>query len=175
MCCELLPFNIWYVAQQILNTDLDQYPVLIKDASNMNFLQLYQELVPFKPIALVQNLTNDIQGPNGVNFTEQELNFRVRFRIENQVTQKNVYNRLVPIDQNCLLVGNSNDPAQRALCQGEPQVRVYLAQSVTKSGSTYTIVPETNFAGTGIKEFLLIDLCRCIFHHLSQMNLCHNI
>ncbi|HOV91821.1 MAG TPA: hypothetical protein PLC04_01910 [Candidatus Kapabacteria bacterium] len=134
-----------------LKIDLDQYPVLIKDASNYELFAGVPRIGAIQPVALIQNLTNDIQGPNGVNFTEQELNFRVRFRIENQVTQKNVYNRLVPIDQNCLLVGNSNDPAERALCQGEPQVRVYLAQSVTKSGSTYTIVPETNFAGTGYK------------------------
>lgn len=145
--------NVQYMVRSTtdLTLDLDQFPVQIKDAENYELFAGVPRLGAIQPIALVQNLTNDIQGPNGVNFTEQELNFRVRFRIENQVTQKTIYNRLVPIDQNCLLVGGSDDPAQRALCQGEPQVRVFLAKTVTKAGTTYTVVPETNFAGTGYK------------------------
>lgn len=132
-----------------LTLDLDQFPVNIKSANNYELFAGIPRLNAIQPVALVQNLTNDIQGPNGVNFTEQDLNFRVRYRIENQVTQKTIYNRLVPIDKNCLLVGNSDDPTERATCQGEPQVRVYLARSVTKSGNTYTVVPETDFASTG--------------------------
>ncbi len=132
-----------------LNVPLDQFPNRIQNANNYELFAGVPRIGAIQPVALIQNLTNDIQGPNGVNFTEQDLNFRVRFRIENQVTSKTIYNRLVPIDMNCLLVGNSDDPTQRQLCQGEPQVRVYLARTVTKSGSTYTVVPETNFAGTG--------------------------
>jgi hypothetical protein len=59
-----------------------------------------------QPVGIFQNLTNDIQGPNGVNYQAQNLNFRVRFRIINVATGLPVYNQLV--DVNHLALSNPN-------------------------------------------------------------------
>lgn len=86
-----------------------------------------------QPVAILQNLTNEIQGPQGVNFTPQELEFRARFRILNEATERIVYNRLVPIDSTCLAL-----PVEDAvLCNDNPDVLVRYS-NVTKSGANYT-------------------------------------
>ncbi|MGE5480474.1 MAG: FlgD immunoglobulin-like domain containing protein [Chloroflexota bacterium] len=134
-----------------LTIPLDQFPVEVTEdkAENYEFFAGMPRIGAFQPVALVQNLTNDIQGPAGVNFVPQDLKFRVRFRVVNLVTNKNIYNRLAPIDSICLSVGMSADPAQRVKCNGDPTVRVRLAGSVTKNGANYTVTPEPNFSGTG--------------------------
>lgn len=134
-----------------LTVPLDKFPNKIASANNYELFAGVPRIGAIQPVALVQNLTNDIQGPNGVNFTPQELNFRVRFKIENQVTQKVIYNRLVPINKECLSATSSGDPGRIYDNCKDPQVRVWLAASVTKSGSIYTATPNTNFDGTGFK------------------------
>ncbi len=71
-------------------SDPTDYELLIGD----NLLGAIQ------PVAKFQNLTNDIQGPNGVNFQEQDLSFRTRFRIQNEIIGPDtvVYNRQVCVD-----------------------------------------------------------------------------
>lgn len=61
-------------------------------ANNYEMLAGDTRLGAIQPVAIVQNLTNDIQGPQGVNFTRQGINFKVRFRIINEATGKIVYN-----------------------------------------------------------------------------------
>ena len=55
-----------------------------------------------QPVALVQNLTNDIQGPNGVNFIRQDFQFRTRFIVRNKITDRFVYNRYANVSEKCL-------------------------------------------------------------------------
>lgn len=70
----------------------------------------HPQLGAIRPSAVFQNMTNDIQGPGfsdplrppGVNFTNQDLNFRVRMRIINQATNQTAYSRSVPIGVGCL-------------------------------------------------------------------------
>jgi hypothetical protein len=70
----------------------------------------HPQLGAIRPSAVFQNMTNDIQGPGfsdplrppGVNFTNQDLNFRVRMRIINQATNQTAYSRSVPVGVGCL-------------------------------------------------------------------------
>jgi len=86
-----------------------------------------------QPVAIIQNLSNDIQSPSGVNYTRQELNFRARFRIINEASLRIVYNRLVPIDSNCLALDDTN----AANCTGDPYTREKYV-NVTKVSGNYT-------------------------------------
>lgn len=72
-----------------------------------------------QPVALIQNLSNDIQGPQGVNFQVQQLNFKARFRIINEATKKIVYNRLLDIDSISLALPISSAKD----CDGDPYPR----------------------------------------------------
>lgn len=105
----------------------------------------HERLGAIQPIALIQNLTNEIQGPGGVNFVKQSLKFRARFQLRNVITNRVIYNRLVPIDELCL--GLTDENAQE--CMGDPSVRVRLGQTVTVSGGNYQFTPVPNFKATG--------------------------
>jgi hypothetical protein len=84
-----------------------------------------------QPVAIIQNLTNEIQGPSGVNYQRQELNFRARFRIINEASLRIVYNRLVPIDSTCLALKDSN----AADCTGDPYTREKYVNVTVNSGN----------------------------------------
>lgn len=89
------------------NANLD-YTVVVPSASVNNFELLAGDnrLGGIVPIAVFQNMSNDIQGPNGVNYQAQNVKFRTRFRIVNQATGITVYNRLVRV--NSFYTDNSN-------------------------------------------------------------------
>lgn len=72
--------------------------ILTTQVQNYEILAGHEQIGQVQPVAIVQNLTNDIQGPNGVNFTSQDLNFRVRCVIINQATKRPLYNRYVKVD-----------------------------------------------------------------------------
>ncbi len=81
------------------NAALD-YSVVVPSANVNNFELLAGDsrLGGITPIAIFQNLSNDIQGPNGVNYQPQNIKFRTRFRIINLASKKTVYNRLVRVN-----------------------------------------------------------------------------
>ncbi|MEI6091835.1 MAG: FlgD immunoglobulin-like domain containing protein, partial [bacterium] len=79
-----------------------------------------------QPRCLIQNLTNEIQGRNGVNFTIQDFEFWARFRIRNLITDRIVYNRSVPVSQNCMELEGNWDSCYN----GEPAIRVRLCNDV---------------------------------------------
>ena len=89
--------------------DLDQYIRPIT-GSNVELLAGHAQLGAIRPVAIFQNMTNDIQGPGlasplrpaGVNFQKQDINFRTRFRIVNQATGQTAYSESVPIGMSCL-------------------------------------------------------------------------
>jgi hypothetical protein len=110
-----------------------------------------------QPVALIQNLTNDIQGPGGVNFTTQDLEFRARFRIINQITGRPIYNRIVPVDDICLGLEES----QSHLCNGDPTVKVRLAESVEKKGPNYipTLLEDFDKSGfNGVPPYYFVQV-----------------
>lgn len=104
-----------------------------------------ERLGAIQPVALIQNLTNDIMGPDGVNFTSQDLEFRARFRIINQITGRPIYNRIVPVDEICLGLDENN----AHLCNGDPTVRVRLAEQVTVNNGNYVATLYDDFQATG--------------------------
>jgi len=115
------------------------------EVADYELLAGHERLGAIQPVALIQNLTNEIQGPSGVNFVKQSLNFRGRFQIKNVITNRVIYNRLVPVDALCL--GLADD--ETYLCNGDATVRVKLGQSVTISGGNYSFTPVPNFQATG--------------------------
>lgn len=86
--------NVFYRTRPLNNNATMDFTTVIPTAQANNYEILAGEprLGAVQPIAVVQNLTNDIQGPQGVNFTRQGINFKVRFRIINEATGKIVYN-----------------------------------------------------------------------------------
>ncbi|TAL68945.1 MAG: T9SS type A sorting domain-containing protein [Bacteroidetes bacterium] len=102
-------------------TDLFQVEKSADQVIDKEFLAGHRQLGAMQPVALLQNLTNDIQGPNGINYQEQDVTFRARFMINNQATLRTIYNRSVPINNNCLALP---DPDPDNLCMGVPNVKV---------------------------------------------------
>ncbi|MFH1052016.1 MAG: hypothetical protein V1779_13935, partial [bacterium] len=73
-------------------------PILTSHAPDFEILAGHEQVGQLQPVAIVQNLTNDIQGPNGVNYQPQDLNFRVRMVIINQATRRPLYNKYLKVD-----------------------------------------------------------------------------
>ncbi len=101
-----------------------------------------RQIGAIQPVAIIQNLSNEIQGPAGVNFQRQQLNFRARFKIVNEATGRIVYNRLVPVDSICLALPDSLTRE----CTGDPNVKVrYVSVAITQGNVKATELP---FPGT---------------------------
>jgi hypothetical protein len=86
--------QVYYRTHPLNNNSPLDFSVVIPaaQANNYEILAGEQRLGAIQPVAIVQNLTNDIQGPQGVNYVRQGINFKVRFRIQNEATGKIVYN-----------------------------------------------------------------------------------
>ncbi len=111
------------------STDVNEYELL---AGN-------DKLGPIQPVAAIMNLTNNIQGPSGVNFVEQDLEFRTRIRIENQITDRVAFNRMVNVDELCmsLQLEEPNDS-----CADDPFIKVRLAEEIEiDNKGNYVITP----------------------------------
>ena len=132
-----------------VNDDLTYSEVVSTEFVNDYELLAGEERIgAIQPVAIIQNLTNEIQGPvgsgpsSGINFVEQELNFRAVFRIYNEASGKPIYNRLVAVDSAGLAIDNDDRDAQNEYF-GDPNVKVRYS-SVTKSSSgVYTATPIT--------------------------------
>ena len=61
-----------------------------------------ERLGAMQPIAIVQNLTNEIQGCRGVNFVKQDFQFQTRFRVRNVAFDTYIYNRVAKSFWYCL-------------------------------------------------------------------------
>ena len=97
--------NVSYRIHPLNNNAPLDFSVAIPTAQANNYEMLAGELRlgSIQPVVLVQSLSNDIQGPQGVNYVPQGTNFRVRFRILNEATGAIVYNQSKAVtDQNLL-------------------------------------------------------------------------
>ncbi len=128
----------YHVRDKDKDATLDFYPegcddcvIKTTEVGDYELLAGEERIGAIQPVALLQNLTNDVQGPRGVNFQQQDLNFRGRFRIINLANNKIVYNRLVPVDSTCLDLPEDN----AGDCTGDPYVRVRLADVSVSSGN----------------------------------------
>lgn len=66
----------------VANSSINNYELLAGDA-NLGAIQ---------PVFTFQNLTNNIQNPSGVNYQQQQANFRCKFRIKNQIVDDPLQN-----------------------------------------------------------------------------------
>jgi hypothetical protein len=90
-----------------------------------------------QPRALIQNLTNDVQGRRGVNFVEQDFEFWARFKIKNLVTGDFIYNRAVPVSKQCLSLDETN---WDSCSNNSPYIRVRLCDDVQQDQNLGYIV-----------------------------------
>lgn len=94
---RVVPGTVSFLGRELSPTaDLNAFT---RNITAPDFIELFAghaQLGAVRPRAVFQNLTNDIQGPGsanpprppGVNYQKQDLNFRVRFRIINQVPEQ---------------------------------------------------------------------------------------
>ncbi|ROL60924.1 T9SS C-terminal target domain-containing protein [Bacteroidetes/Chlorobi group bacterium ChocPot_Mid] len=79
-----------------------EVPVLTSQVQDFEILAGHEQVGQLQPVAIVENLTNDIQGPNQRNYMPQDLSFRVRCAIINQATRRPLYNKYVKVDYNAV-------------------------------------------------------------------------
>lgn len=120
-------------SEQVKSTEVNNYELL---AGN-------DYLGAIQPVAIIQNVSNDIQSPTGINFVPQDLNFYARFRVQNQATGRLIYNRAVPVDDRCL---STPDSALQD-CEGNPDVRVRLVNVTIDDDGNYE-AEVANYPGT---------------------------
>jgi hypothetical protein len=138
---------------------------------NFELLAGEERIGAIQPVAVIQNLTNDITevdvrspgAPNkadypgtGINSIRQDLNFRARFRIYNQAMDKIIYNRLMPIDSTGIFLPNSYDAQSTYF--GNPYSKVRHV-TVALSGSDYKTTDVTSLTGlNGIPPYGFVEV-----------------
>lgn len=128
--------------------------------NNYNPFEVYaghMQLGELQPVGIIQNLTNDIQGPTGVNFVPQDFQFQARLQIRNKITDRYIYNRSLKISEHCLYLDSGiNDP----LCGADPYAMVRHA-NVTVTSGVYTATKINDAAGAinGIPPYNFV-LCK---------------
>jgi hypothetical protein len=97
------------VKKQIENSEDFTEEISTSKVNNFEILAGHEQIGQLQPVIIVQNLSNDIQGPDGVNYQKQDLNFKVRCTIENQATKKIIYNKIFSLDSLILANKTSED------------------------------------------------------------------
>ncbi|MDA3843809.1 MAG: T9SS type A sorting domain-containing protein [Candidatus Kapabacteria bacterium] len=100
--------------------------VLTEDALNYELLAGHPQLGQIQPVAIVQNLSNEIMGASGINYQAQDLEFKTRFVIYNPITEKNLYNKAVRITANAVATRKGSVPSTEV-----------IYTSVSKNGNNY--------------------------------------
>jgi hypothetical protein len=99
----------------------------------------HEQLGILQPVGIIQNLTNDIQSPTGVNFVEQDFQFRARLLIRNKITDKYVYNRFAKVSNTCLRLPENTNSSD---CGADPYYLVRYSDVVKSSAGVYTATPK---------------------------------
>ena len=61
------------------------YTRSVADPNHFEVLSGDKDLSSFQPVVVFQNLSNDVQGPDGVNYQAQDINFLVSYRLTNDL------------------------------------------------------------------------------------------
>lgn len=80
------------------------FTVNVDDGEYYELLAGEPLLGAIQPIATVQNMSNETQGPKGVNFIPQDYEFYAQFRFQNTTTGRVVYSKTIPISDDCFSV-----------------------------------------------------------------------
>ncbi|MFA5512457.1 MAG: hypothetical protein WC313_08395, partial [Candidatus Kapaibacterium sp.] len=94
------------------------------EIEDFELLAGHDRLGQIQPLAIVQNLSNEIQGPDGVNFMKQDHSFRMRFLVRNSITGRSIYNRVVPVSARCMELSDD----QLTECNGDETIKVRLVR-----------------------------------------------
>ncbi len=98
-----------------------------------------------QPVAVVQNMSNDIQGAAGTNYQQQDLCFRVRCLVYNTALNRIIYNKTVNIDSSGLAMAENFD--NQAAYFGNKYCRVRYS-TITQTGDDYyannMLIPNAN-------------------------------
>ncbi|MFC2131271.1 FlgD immunoglobulin-like domain containing protein, partial [Bacteroidota bacterium] len=103
----------------------EEIPTL--EAQDYEILAGHDQVGQLQPVAIVENLSNDIMGPGKINFQAQDLSFRLRLAIINQATRRPLYNRYVQVDSSA--IGRKSNP--------DVAYEKVILSSVTESGGNY--------------------------------------
>lgn len=101
-------------SQRVKSSEVNNYELLAGEA----------RLGAIQPVAIIQNLSNDIQGSQKENFVRQDLEFRARFSIRNQASGRTVFQKLTIVDSLCM--ATSDDDLLG--CSGDPNVKIRLSE-----------------------------------------------
>ncbi len=156
-----------------LNKDADlDYSQVVPTSLVDNYELLADEdrIGAMQPVAVLQNLTNDITyvdnnapgSPDksnypgtGLNAFDQDLNFRARFRIYNQALDKIIYNRLMPIDSTGINLADDYDA--KSDYYGNPYCKVRYVSVALTSGN-YVTTELTASAYNGIPPYGFVEV-----------------
>ncbi len=89
--------------------------VLTRDAINYEILAGHEQIGQLQPVSIVQNLTNDIQGPNGVNYQDQDVSFQLKSTIVSQALKRPLYNAFSKIDSTALAQKKGQYPYEKVI------------------------------------------------------------
>ncbi len=139
-------------AATYMNPDMNYTQVV----DNVDFYELLagEPLIgAIQPVCVVQNLSNDVQGPQGVNFIPQDYEFKAQFRLTNAATGRIVYNKSLPVTKKCMSLD-----ANWETCYNETGVKVRLVNSISagynvNSTSVYTGASFIANGFTGVPQY----------------------
>jgi hypothetical protein len=84
------------------NPSLD-HTVVVENPANYEVLAGEQLLGSIQPVAMIQNLSNDLQGVNGVNYMRQkDFVLYSQFRLQNATTGRTIYSKTIPVNKQCM-------------------------------------------------------------------------
>ncbi len=89
--------------------------VLTQDAVNYEILAGHEQIGQLQPVGIIQNLTNDIQGPNGVNYQDQDVSFQLKSAIVSQALKRPLYNAFSKIDSAALAQKKGKYPYEKVI------------------------------------------------------------
>ncbi|OYT14463.1 MAG: hypothetical protein B7C24_18230, partial [Bacteroidetes bacterium 4572_77] len=110
-----------------------------------NYELLAGEL-PLGAVQPVQNLSNDVQGPSGVNYITQDYEFYAQFRYANTTTGRTVYSANMLVGDQCM---RTNDHTE---CYPEAGARIRLVEGFIANDFLMASV-DTMAAVDGVDEF----------------------
>lgn len=122
-------------------------PIPNDQVDNYELLAGNEKIGALQPDIMIQNLSNDIQGPNGVNFIQQGLKFRSRIKIINEASNEIVYSSLVDVNNANLLGASDNTFVSVKLTDASGANQTY------PTAAGYTGVPPYGFAKIVYRAF----------------------
>ncbi len=114
-----------------VNNDLSFSKVVSSTkVANYELLAGEERIGAIQPVAIIQNLSNDIQGPSNHNYVTQDVEFQARFTMRNKASTRLIWQKTVSIDSSCM----AYDLETQIECTGHPEVKIRLSE-VERSGS----------------------------------------